>query len=400
MDTSNKSIALKNLIYEFLIILLTTMAAFLTSYLFQKPLNEILRNVILAFMGSSLVVISLIIGIQTNSLLHDNTEHIQRFFSFYMVGLIFLCILDFLPVKIWPVIILAICFTLTTNMICGICTYTVFILLASVFSGNHLYISFCYLFAGLIAMLLFLQIDDSFHFLPPLIISLLMLFVLETAFIIIFEEQSVNLDVFALPLMNVFISLILILIFLKYYSSFIVHKYRDKYQEINDPDYFLLSQFKEENHAEYYHAIHTAYFCDKVSRKIGTNSLLSKAGGYFHHIGMLEKNKENEATISIAIKNQFPPQLIQLLKEYGDKNTPLVSKEAAIVCLCDSVVTSISYLFKKDNKVQLDYLKLVDAVFQKKMESGILMNCALTLEEYYAIKQVLGEEKLYYDFLR
>ena len=61
------------------------------------------------------------------------------------------------------------------------------------------------------------------------------------------------------------------------------------------------------------------------------------------------------------------------------------------------LVTKIS---KKDNKVQLDYLKLVDAVFQKKMESGILMNCALTLEEYYAIKQVLGEEKLYYDFLR
>ena len=50
--------------------------------------------------------------------------------------------------------------------------------------------------------------------------------------------------------------------------------------------------------------------------------------------------------------------------------------------------------------MQLDYPKLISAIFKKKLESGIIDYSNISFEEIQEMKKILVEEKLYYDFLR
>ena len=68
--------------------------------------------------------------------------------------------------------------------------------------------------------------------------------------------------------------------------------------------------------------------------------------------------------------------------------------------IADVVVSTISYMFQKDNKAVLDYGKIVDVIIKKKLETGDFDYCQLTMEELSEIKKCFAEEKLYYDFLR
>lgn len=56
---------------------------------------------------------------------------------------------------------------------------------------------------------------------------------------------------------------------------------------MNDPEYVLLTDLKQYSKKAYYHAVHTAYFCEKIARKIGADEMLAKAGGYYHKIGRM-----------------------------------------------------------------------------------------------------------------
>ena len=97
---------------------------------------------------------------------------------------------------------------------------------------------------------------------------------------------------------------------------------------------------------------------------------------------------------------EIPDKVMVILEEYLNKDEDIVSKETAILLISDTIISSISYLFSKDANVSLDYEKLIQAVFKKKMDSGILNHNNLSLRELEEIKKILMEEKLYYDFLR
>jgi hypothetical protein len=58
------------------------------------------------------------------------------------------------------------------------------------------------------------------------------------------------------------------------------------------------------------------------------------------------------------------------------------------------------YLFEKDPRAQLDYKKLIDTVFKKKLETDELWDNEISLAQLYEMKKIFVEEKLYYDFLR
>ena len=78
----------------------------------------------------------------------------------------------------------------------------------------------------------------------------------------------------------------------------------------------------------------------------------------------------------------------------------MVSKETIIVLFADCIVSSILYLFEKDPRAQLDYKKLIDTVFKKKLETDELWDNEISLAQLYEMKKIFVEEKLYYDFLR
>ena len=51
-------------------------------------------------------------------------------------------------------------------------------------------------------------------------------------------------------------------------------------------------------------------------------------------------------------------------------------------------------------KTTIHYDKLVEAVFQKKLSSGILNQSEISIGDLEQMKKILAGEQLYYDFLR
>lgn len=385
----------KNFLIYTAIILLSAFVTFLGCYLLKKPVDEMIRNMLVSITLSLITVLSLAVSGQKKSLFFNNFDHLGRFFISYVFGLIFSICAIFLPLKVLPVLVLAVFLSLTSNTIAGSIAYLNFIFMMQFFTDMSAYGFFMCIFVGLAGIALFQNIDEEYLVNGAMFASLILLFVGETAFLILFEGQKISLDTFVLPMINVCISFVVLVAFFRIYSTTIVHKYRDRYQIINDPDFSLLASLKEKSPKEYYHAVHTAYFCDKIARKTSANVYLAKAGGYYHKIG-----KGLAKTLDIAKEYKFPPELIELLSEYADKEQVITKKETAIVLFADGVVSSISYLLEKDKKAVLDYKQVVDIVFQKKLESDILNQCNITMNELTIMRNLFVEEKLYYDFLR
>ncbi len=252
---------------------------------------------------------------------------------------------------------------------------------------------------GLSGILLFGFLDEEFLFGMPLFAAMLL-----QTLLLFSMEYSVRGEfifrTFVFTGTNLLVSFLLLTGLLKYLSFRVLHKSTDRFSEINDPEFELLVQLKEKNLRAYYHAVHTAHFCEKLAEKIGADPQLCKAGGYYHKIGRMRGQSNLVNALKIAEEYSFPPSLISLLREYGSKNTTLRSKEAAIVLISDAMVSSVMFLFEKNKDARLNYEQLVSVVFAKQLESGYLDECDLTMSELSTIKRCFMEEKLYYDFLR
>ena len=102
----------------------------------------------------------------------------------------------------------------------------------------------------------------------------------------------------------------------------------------------------------------------------------------------------------ILAGNQIPLRVRELLKQYLSPAEQLVDREVIVLLFADTVISSIDYLFSKDKNVQLDYQKLIQTIYKRKMESGILDHSEISLGDLQKMKQILVDERLYYDFLR
>ena len=68
--------------------------------------------------------------------------------------------------------------------------------------------------------------------------------------------------------------------------------------------------------------------------------------------------------------------------------------------MCDTVVASLVYIFKKDQDAKVDYDDMIDRLFAHKTQEGVFSGCRATMRALQDMKALLKKEKLYYDFLR
>ena len=305
-----------------------------------------------------------------------------------------------LPETGWPFLTIAIALALFSNVLIGAFSYGTLLMMAVLLSRSNYQVFFLFFIAGMIGILLFSKLDTDYKTGIPIFVSFTIFVVIETCFIVLFSEEALTLEDFLILGINVFITFLILIILLRYYSFHVIHKYRENYMEINDPECVLLVELKNKSQFDYYQAVHTAYLSAKIARRIGLKCEVAKAGGYYLRIGKLKGENTKENILSIGEVHHFPPELMSLLLECNSKPVKIITKEAAIVMYSEAVVTSIMFLFQKDNKAVLDYEQIVDVIFKKKMSDGILSKCQITYEELCIMKKMFGEEKLYYDFLR
>lgn len=326
--------------------------------------------------------------------------HMKWFLQGYLSGVLGLLLFPFLPQEAWPFPVIALILVLNSDTVLAIFAYALFLAGTVIITNAGIAVFMLYFIAGLATILFFSKVDKEYRIGIPLFLSVSVMVMMLTANIMSVADPIRKTEVFLIPLINIFVTVLLSLLYLKYYSFGRIHKYREKYMEINDQEYKLIVSLKEASRENYFHAIHTSYFCDKAVNLIGGDKDLSRALGYYHRLQDYIGIKSTEESIEILQQYEFPPELIQTLIHYQKPDKSIIDKEETIVYFADAVISAVMYLIKKNPETELNYDKIVHAIFQKKLESNCLKNCSLTLEEVYLLETMFVKEKLYYDFLR
>lgn len=402
MEKNNETISpIKYTVQETVLFVITVAVSILAAFFYKKTLLEGAGIVILTIAGLGALLFAMEQSRQEKRLLFDNAGHMWRFVLLYLCCLAGSAVFPLLPAGGWPFLVIFIGMMLFSDQIIGILAGSFFLMLTVLLgegTGNVEF--FIYFVGGVVGIMVFSYVNEAFKITLPLMISLLVQMVCLCIREVLFVNEKLSIQMFVIPLVNTMVCLILLLILLKIFSFSTFYKKHDIYMDINDPEWQLLVELKASSKEEYYHAVHTAYLCDRIARRLELDDEVVKACGYYHRIGMLKGDNTWETVGEILEENQFPLRVREIIREYVDKKEQIVSKETVVLLFSDTVISSIQYLFSKNPQVELDYQKLIGAIFKKKIESGIIDHSHISMKEIQEMNKILVEEKLYYDFLR
>lgn len=323
---------------------------------------------------------------------YDNGEHIYRFLLCLAIGLAIAFVSGFLPAGGWPFLFVYVMLALFSNMGTGLLAASALLLIAVMLSGGTAAVFSLYFVSGSFAVTLFRHLEKDFKIGIPLFLSVFCLLVCETANLVLVANARPDFEMFVIPAANMIISSILLLGCLKLFSSMVVYRYREKYLDINDTENPVLTGLRESDRKEYMHCIHTAYFCERIGSRLGLDADALKCAGYYHRLG--------ERLETVMEEKQFPPAVREILTEYRDRKQGIRKKETAVLACADTIVSSVTYMLEKGEKRQVDFDRVIDAVFRKMAEDGKFERCEISVRELCTMQKIFKEEKLYYDFLR
>ncbi len=382
--------------------LLSVLIIGIAAYFYGKSFRDIFMLLLIAAASLGAVVFSLIQSNIFGTLHYDNGVHYRRFALSFLVSAAVCCLLPMLPNDGWAVPPLALVLTLFSNTVTGLLSYALLLGVCVYLSAADMLIFLLYFLMGCIFAVLFERLDEAYRTGAPMSVATLIYAVGIIGKSVFQNHGALTADSFIMPIINIFISFILMLAVLRFYCAFVVDREKEGYLIINDQEYKMLAKYKQEDRQLYYNAIHTAYFAEKTARLLHMDVDLAKNGGYYHRIIAAECKKQEKTLEQICAKNKFPPKAVQLLQEYNYKSLNMTMKETVAVYLADSVVSSIMYLLGKaeGKKDDTDYARVAIAIVRRKLDSGILNNSDISLSDIEGMEKIYTGEKLYYDFLR
>ncbi len=390
----------QNVILLGIMFLISMFATGVAAYFYGKSFREIFMLLIVSAASFGSVIFSFEQSNIYQRLHYDNGNHYARFVCMFIISIVAGCLLPFLPSGGWAVPAIALALTLFSNTTTGLMAYAGVLGICVYFSDASILIFLIYFLVGAIISILFEGLDEDYKTGVPMSVAVILYTVVMVAKIM-FENQGIpDVELFIIPMINVFITILLMMAVLRLYCAAVIDKEKGKFLVINDQEFPLLAKYKEENEQLYYNAIHTAYFAEKAARMLHMDVNVAKCGGYYHKIIVAECRKEEKTLEEICQMYKFPPRAVQLLQEYNYKSLTLKMKETVVVYLADSVVSSIMYLLEKEQKNEIDYGKIATAIIRRKVDSGILNQSDISLSELGGMEIIFTGEKLYYDFLR
>ena len=390
----------QNVILLVIMFLFSMFATGIAAYFYGKSFREIFMLLIVSAASFGSVIFSYEQSNIYQRLNYDNGNHYARFVFIFILSIVVGCLLPLLPSGGWAVPAIALALTLFSNTTTGMMAYAGVLGICVYFSDASILVFLIYFLVGAIFSILFEGLDQDYKTGAPMLVAVILYTVVVTTKIM-FENKGIpDMENFLIPILNVFITVLLMMAVLRLYCAAVIDKEKDKYLVINDQEFPLLAKYKEEDSSLYYNAIHTAYFAEKAARMLHMDVNIAKCGGYYHKIIVTECRKEDKSLEEICQMYKFPAKAIQLLQEYNYKSLTMKMKETVVVYLADSVVSSIMYLLEKEQKNEIDYGKIATAIIRRKVDSGILNQSDISLADLGGMEKIFTGEKLYYDFLR
>ena len=213
-----------------------------------------------------------------------------------------------------------------------------------------------------------------------------------------------------------------------------------KLLQLSSPNQPLLKKILTEAPGTYHHSVMVANLSETACDAIGANGLLARVGAYYHDIGKTVRPHyfiENQLSIknphdsipptqsaeiiinhpydgaALLKKHKMPKEIIDIAKQhhgttllkffyYKEKecNEDVTeqdfrypgpkpqTKEAAIICICDSVEAAVRSL-KEPTEEKID--EIVSSIVNDRLMDGQLDECPLTIHELKTVHQTICE---------
>ena len=153
----------------------------------------------------------------------------------------------------------------------------------------------------------------------------------------------------------------------------------------------LLMRFSQKYPKAFLHVRRVALFAAEVAEQMeDVNPTLVKCAGYYHEIGRLRGEKSLTNTLAVAMEEDFPQALQNVLREHttdGDKPT---SKEAALLLLTDNICGMCEHL-KKTQKGTILISKVIEKALTLRLAKGDFNRSGLTAADLAVIRNTMVE---------
>lgn len=207
--------------------------------------------------------------------------------------------------------------------------------------------------------------------------------------------------------------------------------------DLTNPNHPLMRRLLMEAPGTYHHSIIIANLAETAAEAVGADPLLARAGAYFHDVGKLRRPlyfKENQIGsnnihdttspqvsaaiiishvregIALAKQHRLPYEIQQIIAEHHGgaqvayfyhkalqeadgkpvdeedfryPGVPPQTAEGAIIMLCDTIEAAIRTL---SNPTTDEIVAFIDELIQKKVQSGMMKNAPLTLQQLNIIR--------------
>ncbi len=335
---------------------------------------------------------------------HEAIVNLGRFWVIYLIGLALTAATLFIPSAAWPFTGFFVVLSAFSSPFLGILGGTSLVLISALFCGSKAVIVILYILAGSLGVAVFFPIKgDDIRIGRPLFITLLGLLACEMTGILLSSSRTLSPEQFLLPGVNVIITGIMIFIGIRTYALKVRYKLRDRYQMLNDTEYYLLAHTRENDRRTYKLLIHTSYFTERIAARLGMNVEALKCAGYYYKFCPLGIKDRQD----FLDGEDFPEEVREILIDYTDfiakrTHNKLATRESAVLLFSHTIIVAIVSLYEKnpDIKITSQIDKIVDATFARYEKAGLFDSSNLTYNDINTMKKIFKEEKLYYELIR
>lgn len=367
-----------------------------------KSAETCMEVFVTSIIGFAILVVECLFHREQNRNCMGQGMDIRLFLAAFSILTLLVSMYPLMKPMAWPFLFIALLLGFLTDQRLAIASYTVLVILPCMMAHCDVNYVFLFLVSGLVVQLLFGKLDHSYRIGIPTFISACVFLVLSVADVFLFNDVALNIESFILPLVNVFMNLVLMIVVLHVYSRRFLHRFRDRYLTINDTEFVLLTEAREQDPGTYYRAIHTSYLVERLSGYFQFDRDSTKSASYYWRL--LEKRLQSQPEESAGLQEllteyEFPEEAVQLLAELMSEKRP-VTEEATAVYMADCVIGLLTDMFEKDQNVRLDYKDFFHTLFEEKYREGIFNQCDFSVRQIREMRELFIKEALYYDFLR
>ena len=178
-----------------------------------------------------------------------------------------------------------------------------------------------------------------------------------------------------------------------------VHSRKDKFREIRcekllSPEHPVQKMMQGFSTGDYKHAHRVSMICGKCAQLAGVKVDVCMVGGMYYRLGRMYGRPYVANGVKIAMDNDFPPEVVDILSEYEGEYRNPTTVESAIVNIVDCVVAKLEMVDDKTFSSEWNREMLIYNTLNEKSKSGIYDHSGLSMNMFLKIRDFLVKEAI------